>query len=312
MIEIYCGTDTVLARQALNEKCKTENLVPQFLEEGKLPDPMQGSNLFSSPEFLVCKNILKNTDDIPQALSQWIEMEASLCLLESNITPANAQIKKLQEMGVKIKFFNAPSTPNIWLQKRIEIYGSKISLELATKVVKKLGIDLRKTPTEINLWRLEQEAIKITTYCQKTPVNTEAVELLVCPSEEPFFSVVDNLLKKDPAETLLAYEKLYERSNQDETTLNLQLCAGLGELLRNARVYAASQQEKISEASLASELKWPAWKLSKAKQAARSFSLRKIYSNLEKLLLLDAEIKTSGLPAKPILNLILVELLTKP
>jgi DNA polymerase III delta subunit len=298
MMIVYYGVDGVSIRDTARAFATKNQADLQILEEGELPSEENSDTLFGNAPIWLARGII-NSKTNPKALEKLQTSPTTTIIIEEKLT--SKQIESLPK-GSEVKEFSIPNGKLVsWIIDRCKKHGASCTASTAQKLVTMLEINEYKGINSEDVWRLEQEIQKLSTYSKD--ISVESINLLVPKGEGATFGMVDMLLGGNTKAAMAELEKIYF-TNKDDSGTTLLLVGGLADTLRGARLLQTAQKEKISESKIVEEMKWPSWKVTKLKKLATTISSKIIQETLQKLTALDEEIKTSGLPPRVVFELI--------
>ena len=113
----------------------------------------------------------------------------------------SARDSQADKVKAVIKEFNQPSGPalNKLIQNKVKQYDSSIDTATTEHLISLTGQDL---------WKIDQELKKLSSYCEGRPIDTESIDKLVVPTiEANIFNLTDALGTKDSRKAIVNLHK---------------------------------------------------------------------------------------------------------
>ena len=203
--------------------------------------------------------------------------------IQPNPDKRKSLYKKIVQLGT-VKNFEQLSGPvlNKWIQNKVKKYNSSIDPSAIEHLVSLTGSDL---------WKIEQELKKLTSYCEERPIDSKSIDDLVVPTiEANIFHLTDALGVKDHRKAII----------------NLHQSMAAGENLRQV-FYMIVRQFRLflqvggylanypntSPANVASSLKLNPFVARNTVSQLKHFKVADLKSAYERLLEIDIGLKTS-------------------
>jgi len=191
--------------------------------------------------------------------------------------------KKIVQLG-SVKEFGQLSGPdlNIWIKNRIQKYMTTLDTNTADYLISLTGQDL---------WRIDQELQKLSSYCEGRPITKKDIDSLVVPTiEANVFQLTDALGAKDHRQAIR----------------NLHRSMAAGENLRQT-FYMIVRQFRLllqvggymgnfpntNSANVATSLKIHPFVAKNTVNQLKHFNVQELKSAYERLLEIDVSLKTS-------------------
>jgi DNA polymerase III delta subunit len=323
MLSIFLGPDEFtknMQLQTLADKQKAKVVFitqPESLALGEL----LGQDLFAAKKLFVLKEAVKLIDE--SSLLQLINSANTVILTEEKIDKRSSFNKSLlSNKSVTVKHFALPHGQDLnkWLINRVNELGGKISAAGAEVLAINLGRDQAKetkfggkvvdVQEVYTLLDAENEIAKLLAYAAGAEISPQMVKDLVpAQKEADVFDLTNAIGENNRAR---AYE-LMEIFLQNETAADekgkiIQLNAILCEQFRNVAIVQDFSASAIPESQILEKTGWKSGRLFIIKKLAGKFSSKKVLEVLNKLSLLDEELKTSSTPPRVLLDLIFAQL----
>jgi DNA polymerase III delta subunit len=217
---------------------------------------------------------------------------------------------------ITVKEFVLPSGPEllVWIENRVKNLGGQIeksAVKLLAFGFEGLNVGGFGYVPDYSLWQVDLEIQKLLIYAEGRIVSQEMVEnLAVNESEINVFKISDAIASKNftLAEKLIS-NFLASKNSVDVKGGILQLSAILAEQFRNILAVQNLQKLGKSPEEIAKIAGWKnSSRVSVMSRMASGFTTEKIKSFLQKLSLLDLEMKVSTSPPRVVFDLVLSQL----
>lgn len=201
-----------------------------------------------------------------------------------------------------------------WVEAFVKERGGNIAGPAVQRLLARLGyIDplggQAAALREPSLGVLAQELDKLRTYAGGEQITAAMVEQLV-PDDRTVvtFAITDALSRKDKKSLVSLLDAYYGSTAEDETSQTIALAALLAEQLRSALLVLAATAERMPEQELLAQTGWKSGRLFMVKKQAAQFTIPKLKDALSKLESLDLELKSSTMPPRVMLELIVAQM----
>lgn len=298
MLKVLYGVDQVSAREKAQKYADDFGGVFTILEAGYLPEQGDLDDIFGAKQCFLLRNVAELLDE--KQLQTWRKSQSLYLLLEAE-KPKTIQAGETEEFDLP-----ARSLAN-WIQKRAVIHGAQMDTLACERLIEYLSINESKKIETDQLWMLDTEVQKLACFVNFQKITVKDVEVMSSQGEGAIFSLVDAVLGGNAGTALKISEQIYN-VEKDESKAILPLLAVLGDNLRLMRLLLIAKQKGASGQQAIRALEVSDWKLKRLTKSAERVGLLLVNAVLTKILLLDEEVKTSGLPPKPVLDLILLSL----
>lgn len=275
------------------------------------------SDLFDSKKLFVLHELL-GTSLTEDNLEEFVETANAIVFAEDSLD------KRTRLAGVLLKHkkivakeFLPPSYTELpaWLVKMAQEKGLVLELAAAQELVLRLGYEdgsFLSPGKKINTAHLLLELDKLGLFSAGESITQSAVESLVPDAKESIGFAVSNAVAERNATALLETLENYFKSSESGASVAkvLALNAVLSEQFRSIWTFQQAQKQGLSETELLSKTGWKAGKLYPLKRAAAKFSELEVEDILNKLELLDIEQKSTTLPSRVVLELVVSQLIS--
>jgi DNA polymerase III delta subunit len=201
-----------------------------------------------------------------------------------------------------------------WLEQRAKKYGTSFEAGAASYLLATLGqqeVKNFRAPAQpqVNLWQLANEVEKLATYVNESKITKEAIgELVKTQDPTEVWDIVNALADKN-AQKIFSSLELFFRSldGTDEKSKAIQCTALLAEQFRSIALVQSMLSGRLSDDIILERTGWKSGRLFMVKKAAVKFTTKIVFEFLTKLEALDLELKTSGMPPRVLLDLIITQ-----
>lgn len=328
MIYLLLGQDDYTKAQFILDLAKKHNAELAYFVVSDDLDKFSWAgeqDLFSKPKFSILRGVFKDLEKKYKGESVNLEQSGNTVIIEEKIDKRGALAKKiLADKNVHVEQFKLPHQVKLdeWILNRVKMEMGKISKQGAYLLAKKLGRDDYMEIREggrvadfieaFSLWQADSEIKKLLSYSNGKEITEEDVERLVhIDMEIDSLEIANNLAEnKKLAVFGLVENFLAKESTGDIKAGIIQLSALLAEQFRSIAIIQNFLQRNFNDQKILSLTSWKPGRLFMVKKAAKNFSSQKVKDFLNKLQALDAELKSSTLPPRVLLDLILSQLLS--
>lgn len=327
MLTILLGPDDFGKRQhvrAAAEKSKAAVGVFYFPDPDVQVRQLAGGDLFSGPLVYALVGAVAASAIGPEEAAALSRGSNQVFCLEEKLDRRKDQVKQLLKVpGVTVSEFPLPhgSELNRWLKTR----AGELKVSLEPQAVEALAVRLGRdeftetraggrviSVTETySLWQADSELKKLAAYSGGRTVTAEDVERLV-----PENLVADTLKLANAVadrQRGLAFSLvdrfLSEGQASDEKARIIQLNALLAEQFRNVLAVQDFAARRVPEQEVLKVTGWRSGRLFVLRKVASRFTVERVRELLDKLQHLDLELKSSSMPPRVLLDMILVRLL---
>jgi len=325
MLMLLLGSDDFSKREFIDSLVKDKGAdLAVFSESDQVPNTGRflETDLFSKPKVFVLQNIMP---ELTQA-----DIEKLIATANNIVISVKALDKRKKEnkelllhKKIVAKEFTLPHGRelNEWIVKRVAFYGAVMDKDAVDLLAVRLGRDNGKE-TKIagkvisveevfDLWQADSEIRKLIAFRAKGEINETDVKELVSENEEvDVFDLTNALADNQKQKAMgLLQRFLKEQTGSDEKTGIIQLNALLSEQFRNVAAVQDFLAAKKSENQILEITGWKPGRLFVIKKIAAKFKPQTVLATLSKLEALDDELKSSSIPPRVLLDLILSQLL---
>jgi DNA polymerase III delta subunit len=250
--------------------------------------------------------------------TEWVDSlavsKAVVCVIVSSLDARKKSTKVLLETkGVIAQDFPTP-TPGILQRYITDILKSKgvtFDATLPLALIQRCGLteDLEKVPgsvQEVRLLRLQSVLSQLQTYGSTNPLTVEVLDTFIGNlAEVMVYDLVNAIAEKKLASVYSLLDAWLGQTFGDDKPQIIQLTAALSDQLRN--IWLVQEWGNRPEAELLAATEWKKGRVFVLRNLSRRFSPAVLRSTLDKLVELDKELKTSDMPPRAMLELILVQ-----
>lgn len=319
MLHIYTGTDSYskdLEIKEIKRKTGASFTVVPGATLLKAQTGVGGGDLFASKKAFLIYDISPET--LPEKnIATLISSKDEFYIIVGKLDARKSTTKALKaNKEIKFKDFPIPTGNEVrtWLENYLKTKSLQMDSAAQTELLNRLGVDLTgKSFSDPNydLWQFVNEISKLESYIEGKKITKEDVQKLTTQDKAvEVFALVNALAEKNRPKTLEFIENFFsDGSSTDDKAKVIQLGALISEQLRSLLLIRSAMDEHIPDASVLSETGWKPGRLSITKRLASNFETIKLTSTLEKLQSLDMEMKSSQVPPRVLLDLIIAQLI---
>jgi DNA polymerase III delta subunit len=323
MLTLLLGPDGFTKKEyirslANKEKAEVALFVqPESLDLGQLT----GQDLFGAKKVFVLQDAIKliNESNLPQML----ETNNQIILVEEKLDKRSTFNKNLlAHKSIAAVEFDLPHGKelNQWITARVKALGGGIqpqAVEMAAVFMgrddakeTKFGGKVVEVQEIYSLQDVENELQKLLAYADGKEITTDMVEVLIPQRKEAdVFAITNCIGENNRQEAYRLLEIFLATENiSDEKGKIIQLNALLSEQFRNVAMVQDFTDRRVPEAEILEKTQWKSGRLFVMKKLAGKFSHKKVLDLLNKLNLLDEELKTTSTPPRVLLDLIFSQL----
>lgn len=326
MITILLGSDDFSKKSFIDSLVKDKGAdLAVFSEGDQLPNAgsLMEADLFSKPKVFVLQNVMP--EFLLADMEKLISSANYVVIFVKSIDKRKKENKDfIANKRVVVKEFALPHGKelNEWIAARVKFYAGTINQNAVDLLAVRLGRDNGKE-TKIagrvvaveevfDLWQADSEIRKLIAFSAGSEITEASVKDLVSENGEVnVFDLTNALADNQKQKALeLLHRFLREQTAGEEKGAIIQLNALLSEQFRNVAMIQDFMLAKKTENQILETTGWKPGRLFVMKKIAARFSPKKILEFLKKLEALDEELKTSSIPPRVLLDLIVSQLLT--
>lgn len=319
MVRIYLGTDSFAKEQRLKTLAAQKGAeLRRFAEGDVFPNAGQfgGATLFGPPQVFVFDNSISHSGLLDK-VDELLAPSAEIIILEDSAPKRGSALLALtKNPQVEIVKFDPPAVDKapVWLVDQAKNYGAAITMEGARALVSALVPEPASSWDKpvVDLRQLDNELQKLLAYADGKPVTGEAVAALTKKNESTeIWHVINAIAEKNSKGVFTSLEKFLADtgSTGDDKAKLIFLNAMLADQFRNILLVQDVQGRRLPDQEILAKTGWKSGRLYQLKKLATKFPGPKLRQILQRLEDLDIELKTSSTPARPIVDLILAQVL---
>jgi len=313
MIILLHGEDVYQSRQKLNQivdkfKSKDPSNMNLIFWDGAKSDFSEfKKNILSSPfmgdkRLIVIEDLLSQRkesllDEALKLMKKGIPQSSVLVFWQSNEFDKRKKLAKYvlkNSQSEEFKFLTGVQL-NSWIKKEVDGRGGKISVS---------GVDMLASYVGSDLWQMSNEIDKLIAYSKKSEISKEDVELLVkAKLDTNIFSFIDAIGKKNKKGAL---KLLGDQLESGENIL--YLLSMINYQFRNLLIIKSLLDDGYNQYNIGKEVKMHPFVIKKTVQQSHNYSLEYLKLIYQKILDLDAAIKTGRINSELGLDLLVIGL----
>lgn len=304
MLTLLLGED-IYAKQAYLDAETTAKgvLVEKHDSSAQLPKlgNLGGASLFGGAAAHVFVGLLKEyeLEDLEAAAKN----SAQIYFWEDSLDKRLTKTKQLMKIA-DVKEFPAPNRDHAskWILEHAAQNEITIQPSAVGELVKRLMGETKQT---LPVAAAHHELLKLSSYAGEDQITTAMVEELT-PQDLSIdlFALLDFIGSKNKPQAIRVLQNYYDSSSEDEKVLTIRLVALLSDQLRSLLIVKQLSAQNLSEQQILQATGWKTGRLFVMKKIGRNFNDAQLSGALTKLYNLDKELKTSTLPPRPIIDLI--------
>jgi len=304
MLTLLLGDD-VYAKQAYldQELSKIEGDLNKFQAGEDMPklSSLGGASLFGGAGVYLFVDCLKNyeLEDLEIAAKNSVP----IYFWESSLDKRLAKSKQLIKIA-NVKEFSSPErdSAQAWILSHADRLGIKIQPSAAGGLGNRV---LGSPKTNLPVMTAHQELLKLSSYAGEETISTAMVEELT-PQDLSIdmFALLDFVGSKNKAQAIKLLQNYYESSSEDDKALTIRLVALLSDQFRSLLIAKDLGAQGLNDQQILQTTGWKSGRLFVMNKIGRNFSSAQLQSALTKLYSLDKELKTSTLPPRVIVDMI--------
>lgn len=304
MLTLLLGDD-VYAKQAFLDKeiSKFNGDLNKFQAGEDMPklSSLGGASLFGGEGVYLFVDCLKNFE--LEDLELVAQNTVPIYFWESSLDKRLAKSKQLIKIA-NVEEFSSPErdSAQAWILSHADRLGIKIQPSAAGELVNRL---LGSTKTNLPVMTAHQELLKLSSYAGEETISTAMVEELT-PQDLSIdmFALLDFVGSKNKAQAIKLLQNYYESSSEDDKALTIRLVALLSDQFRSLLIAKDLGAQGLNDQQILQTTGWKSGRLFVMNKIGRNFSSAQLQSALTKLYSLDKELKTSTLPPRVIVDMI--------
>lgn len=304
MLTLLLGED-IYAKQAFldSELLKLGGEIEKHRSGDQLPKlgNLGGASLFGGESAHVFLGLLKEYElsDLETAATS----PAQIYFWEDTVDKRLTKTKQLLKIA-NVKEFPAPSKEQAskWILGHAEQLGINIQPSAVSLLVDRLIGDSKLT---LSVTSAHHELLKLSSFAGDSTITSAMVEELT-PKDLTIdlFTLLDLIGSKNKPAAVRLLQQYYDGSSEDEKALTIRLVALLSDQFRSLLITQDLTAQGLSEQEILHATGWKSGRLFVMKKIGRNFSSVQLSSALTKLYNLDKELKSSTLPPRAIIDMI--------
>lgn len=304
MIYLLLGEDIYAKQQYLGKflEKNTGDLI-KYGADSKPPSlgELGGDSLFGdAPIYVFSGCIGKYEVDELEKASQG---PAQIFFLEDSLDKRLNKTKRLMEIS-EVKDFPAPAIDKAgeWILAHASQLEIKIQPAAVAELISRLFGETKKT---LPVALAHNELLKLSSYAGDNSITKEMVfELTPQDLDTDMFALLDHIAGGRKSQAIEMLHQYYSGGGEDEKTQTIRLVALLSDQLRSLLITVELIEQGLSDKDILSATGWKTGRLFVMKKLSRNFSKSKLTGALSKLYSLDKELKSSTLPPRVIVDMI--------
>lgn len=260
-----------------------------------------GASLFGGQAVHVFVDLLREYD-LPE-LEAVVDGTAQIYFWEDSLDKRLTKTKQLYKIA-NVKEFPAPSKEQAtkWITTHADELGINIQPSAATLLAQRL---IGENKLVLPVVAAHHELLKLSSFAGESTITTAMVEELT-PQDlaVDLFTLLDLIGNKNKPAAVRMLQQYYDGSSEDEKALTIRLVALLSDQFRSLLIAQDLLAQGLSDQAILQATGWKSGRLFVMKKIGRNFSAIQLSSALTKLYNLDKELKSSTLPPRAIIDMI--------
>jgi DNA polymerase III delta subunit len=308
MLTVLLGEDTFAKDKYLQDLLvKSGQEAAKYKEGDELPrlTSLGGNDLFGVSKTHIFYNNLK-AYELPE-LEAASQSSAQIVFIETSLDKRLTKTKKILELAAS-KDFPAPdiNAASKWIIDHAKSLDIKIQANAANQLATRL---MGETSMTLSVLAAHNELLKLASYSAGAEITAEMVnELTPQDINIDIFKLLDSIANHRKAEAVGLLQRYYESTSEDEKILTIRLIALLSDQLRNLLLTKQLFAQNIPDQAILQQTGWKSGRLFIMKKLSAGFKESQLQSALTKFYSLDKELKSTTLPTRVIVDMIIAAL----
>ena len=308
MLTILLG-ENIIAKQQFLEKelAKYQGELTKYQAGDALPKltDLTGSSLFGTGGAYVFFDCIKHYEF--SELEKAKETSIPIYLVEESLDKRLKKTKDILAIA-EVKEFPAPTYDQA--PKWIVSYGDSLNINIqpqaAEELAKRLMGDTKKFLSTV---LAHHELLKLSSFAgDKTITKSMVEELTPQDLNIDLFKLLDAIGSKNTSLATSMLTQYYESSTEDDKIATIRLVGLLSDQLRSLLITKQLEEQKVSDNDILLTTGWKSGRLFIMKKLSRNFSTNQLSVALTKFYNLDKELKSSTMPPRIIVQMIVASL----
>ena len=313
MIYLLLGKDDFSKREFFSGLRAAKPVeVLQFEGVGSEKEIMRAASelsLFSQPKLLKILNFMSgvnedfNLDSFIASLAASTAQGNTFVFIEDALDKRKKQSKAiLADKRITAKEFNVPGGADFkkWVEQRAAGYKLSFAPRALDALLTRLGVGQGSFGDELySLWQADSDLQKLAAFAGGKPVGVADVEALVSENvDDDIFAVTNAIADRNHQAAVAALVNYMDRMpGSDEKAKVISVSGVLAEQFRGVLAVQGLAAARVSDAAIAAQTGYSSGKIFMYKKISQRFDQKKLVQALQKLEILDQEIKTGNSPA---------------
>lgn len=316
MLYVLLGNETFLKKKFIEGLAREKALKVEVSDVENLNSEvfrLTGADLFNPRKILILNELdptvlsEKNVD-----LLRACENHVMFCNEKMDMRKT-ATKQFLDKKGLVVKRFETPLGQD--LERWINAYLQEKSARIEPRALQEMlglmnAFEQGFEGAEIDLWQVASELDKLMLY-EKELITLDGVKALVSRNESiKIFDLINALSSKNRGLVGSFLDRFYKNSTESEAkSLSIQLSGLLADQLRSLLLVKSWVSTGQGDDALLKKTGWKTGRLSVLKRISGNFNENILVSSLVKFEHLDLELKTSQTPSRPLVELIIAQMI---
>ncbi len=308
MVTVLLGEDSFAKAQFLEQLlAKIGQQQTRYQDSDSMPNlaSLGGNDLFGTSQTYVFSDCLKHYES--EAIEQAAQSNVQIIFLEDSLDKRLNKTKKILQVAT-VQEFPAPIAvgSSAWIINHAKSLKINIEPNAANELAIRLMGDTKMT---LPVVQCHHELLKLAAFTNGQPITIEVVQQLT-PQDVSIdlFKLLDHIGNHQKSQAMHLLQRYYEASSEDEKALTIRLVALLSDQVRNLLLTKQMQTQRMSDPDILQQTGWKSGRLFIMKKLSAGFRESQLVSALNKFYNLDKELKSSTLPPRVIVDMIVAAL----
>lgn len=287
---VFCDLDEVVLKQALQ----------------------QTGDLFGKQSLMVFNGF--DGELLEKYIESLVEAKTTFVITVDSLDKRLNFVKKIiQDERIKKVEFNPPTGVALekWVSERVKSLAGSIDDRAVRLLLLRLGLDFNQKwdSKSADLDLISTEIQKLTTYKRGSVIDEQSVkELVVDLGESSVFAILDTL-GKDGTGSFTATKEFFDNpSVSDDKAKAIQLAAILADQFRSILLVKSYIENNIPESEMVARSGYKPGRIAIMRKLASRYETKALLGILKKLASLDEELKSSNIPPRVMVDMIISQL----
>lgn len=308
MLTLLIGQDIFAKQEYLDaESDKHGAEVVKYDNIAQVPNlvNLSGANLFGGATVHVLIGLLKEYE-LPE-LEKAASSESLIYFWEDSVDKRLTKTKSLAKIAAMQEFPEPDAnSASAWIIKHAGQNEIIIQPSAAAELAKRL---LGETKLALPVVAAHNELLKLASYSGDRAITVAMVEELT-PRDLSIdiFGLLNHIASGNKSLAMQAIKNYYDNSSEDDKVLTIRLVALMSDQLRSLLIAKQLTEQGLTEQQILTATGWKSGRLFVMNKLGRNFNQPQLNTSLTKLYNLDKELKSSTLPPRAVMDMIVASI----